>query len=95
LPWVDVAACGMEVSSTYLKGDVNLESVHGKPDQPFDGFATWSGTSFAAAEVSGAIAARTVPGEVGARTALAQLLRESRKLPTAAHVPAESVPWIR
>jgi hypothetical protein len=44
--------------------------------QPFTGYAAWSGTSFAAATVSGAIAARTVPGRVTAREALDQLLRD-------------------
>jgi subtilisin family serine protease len=65
-PWVDVLAPGVDVSSTFFKGRVRLPD-----DSPgtFDGSASWSGTSFSAALVSGAIAARTVPGEVSARAA--------------------------
>ena len=88
LPWVDVVAPGDNVSSTYLTGDVDLSSAGGKPDEHFDGYASWSGTSFSAAQVSGAVAAAVVPGETGAATALAQL--------TASAVPSASpVPWIR
>jgi hypothetical protein len=42
------------------------------PDE-FDGYAAWSGTSFAAATVSGAIAAHVVAGERDARSALEEL----------------------
>jgi hypothetical protein len=72
-PWVDVLATGSGVTSTYITGPVDL----GKERTDFDGFATWSGTSFAAAKLSGAIAARTVPGRVSAATALRELLRTS------------------
>lgn len=95
LPWVDVAAGGDPVSSTYLRGKFTVSSDSGDVNRQFDGFASWSGTSFAAATVSGAIAARTVPGEFGASAAWAQLLRESEKLPEADHVLADSVPWIK
>jgi membrane-anchored mycosin MYCP len=40
------------------------------------GYARWSGTSFAAAWATGAVAARTVPGRVPAREALRQLLAD-------------------
>ena len=40
----------------------------------FRGYARWSGTSFAAATVTGAIAARTSPDESPARTALTELV---------------------
>ena len=50
-PWVDVVAPGVEVVSTAV------------PRHPGGAlFAAWSGTSFASAVVSGAIAARVVPG---------------------------------
>lgn len=55
--WVDAYANGTDVTSTFLKAG------------GFDGFAKWTGTSFAAALVSGAIAAETKPGSVTARGA--------------------------
>jgi subtilisin family serine protease len=89
LPWIDVVAPGEDVTSTYLLGKVDLRSDGGAPDEPFDGFAQWSGTSFSAAQVSGAVAAGIIPGETGASTALAQVLA------SAAKTPGSSVPWIR
>ena len=63
LPWVTCTALGDDVISTYLSGKVTLRSGLVKD---FDGYALWKGTSFATATVSGAIAARTRPGEVTA-----------------------------
>jgi membrane-anchored mycosin MYCP len=50
--WVDVLAPGEALRSTFFTGD--------NPDpqgDPFEGWATWGGTSFAAALVSGKVAA--------------------------------------
>jgi Subtilase family len=81
VPWLDLLAPGVRVRSTFLPGHVQL--VRRDPDgslvdegsadfgQP--GYATWDGTSFAAANVSGAIAALTVAGRVSAYEALDQL----------------------
>ncbi len=66
VPWVDVLAPGVDRVSTYLSGTVSFD---GGGTDSFDGLARWSGTSFAAASVSGAIAARTLPGQVSARRA--------------------------
>jgi membrane-anchored mycosin MYCP len=75
LPWVDVLAQGFAVESTYLHGDVTvLDDAGAEVPKHFDGFARWSGTSFAAATVTGAIAAGTVPGKISARRALTELL---------------------
>lgn len=63
LPWIDVRAPGVELVSRY-PDDVRLGGY-----EPYPGFAQWSGTSFAAALVSGAIAAATDPGRVPARAA--------------------------
>lgn len=52
-PWVDVTAKGLRVDGFYLNGKVRLDSGS---DMEFDGFAEWSGTSFAAGTVSGALA---------------------------------------
>jgi subtilisin family serine protease len=74
LPWVDLTALGVDVESTYLDGKVEL--FHERPTAPpvtFDGFATWSGTSFAAATVSGEIARRAAAGG-SAQEALGALL---------------------
>jgi membrane-anchored mycosin MYCP len=82
-PWVTLVAPGVEVESTYLNGDVSLQPPAGAaantrpPSRKFQGFALWSGTSFAAANVSGAIAARTRPGQKSAREALEDLKRGS------------------
>ena len=76
-PWVDLAAPGVNVRSTYLEGEVKLGSPDGPKTETFsNGFAYWDGTSFAAATVSGAIAARIQPGRCNARQALA-CLRET------------------
>jgi subtilisin family serine protease len=84
-PWVDLLAPGVDVESTYLKGEFG--SVHAREqgddfvpfveDLPkgFDGFARWSGTSFAAAHVSGQIAAdiATSAGTTAVQRALERL----------------------
>jgi membrane-anchored mycosin MYCP len=69
-PWVDVVVPGVGLVSTYLDGSVPAAEPEGRP---FGGFAEWDGTSFAAASLSGAIAARTVPGSVSARQAWSAL----------------------
>ena len=69
-PWVDVTTQGEELISTYLPSKVaGFEKASAGRDarylgdpptgtvREFDGFAQWSGTSFATARVSGAIAA--------------------------------------
>ncbi|CCH87933.1 putative Peptidase S8 and S53 subtilisin kexin sedolisin [Modestobacter italicus] len=75
VPWMDVVSNGVEVSSTYPENAV-VPPPEGQPDARFQGFVSWSGSSFAAALVSGAIAARTKPGSVSARRAWQQLLEE-------------------
>jgi membrane-anchored mycosin MYCP len=77
-PWIDLLAPGVDVSSTYLVGKVTIrcdghDSGHGSP-VAFDGSAQWSGTSFAAATVSGVIAAELAAGN-SPRPAL-RVLRE-------------------
>jgi hypothetical protein len=70
LPWVTCLAPGVDVVGSYLTGAVELSGGI----KHFDGHARWSGTSFSAATVTGAVAARTVPGSVSPRQALAGLL---------------------
>jgi hypothetical protein len=74
-PWIDVCAPGTDVLSTYLTGRVELDLSESPPaEETFSGWARWDGSSFAAALVSGAIAARTVPGRVPAQQAWRELL---------------------
>lgn len=62
-PWVDVITTGEHVLSTYLSGPVDVDDG----DRVYNGFARWRGSSFAAALISGAIAAGTQPGRISAR----------------------------
>jgi hypothetical protein len=83
--WVDVLAPGTEVLSTFVDGEVALA---GGPAR-FHGMARWGGTSFAAALVSGAIAAGTAPGRVSARASAADVLGTARPGPE-----DDGVPWL-
>jgi membrane-anchored mycosin MYCP len=72
-PWIDVLAAGEDLVSTFP------DEARGKAEEKtFDGWAEWSGTSFSAALVSGAIAAAVQPGRVSAREALDGLWRATR-----------------
>ena len=69
LPWIDVLAPGVKVPSTYLgnsvgeliKLPVEPHEQHQAASERFCGVAEWTGTSFAAAAVSGAVAACGTP----------------------------------
>jgi len=56
-PWVDVTAPGVGLVSTYLAGEVRLTTSEGNLTVTFDGLASWDGTTFAAANLTGAVAA--------------------------------------
>jgi membrane-anchored mycosin MYCP len=77
-PWVDVTAPGEKVESTYLDAEVRLVFPDGKKMETFHGTACWEGTSFAAATVSGAIAAGTEPGRTP-RQALKAVLADPER----------------
>ena len=65
--WVDAAAPGEKITSSFL--------THGREDgKKFHGYATWSGTSFAAPYVAGKIAALIFAKDMTARDALSELL---------------------
>ncbi len=52
--WLNLAAPGKDLLSTYIDGQLQPDKL---PEPiPYEGWAIWSGTSFAAAVVSGAIA---------------------------------------
>jgi membrane-anchored mycosin MYCP len=83
-PWIALLAPGVGLTGAYVQGEVAIEhknrdgeTLHEKL-VPFHGTAKWEGCSFAAAVVSGAIAAGTVPGRRSAREALETLLRKPR-----------------
>jgi len=78
VPWVDVTAPGVDVESTYLKGKVRLTLPNGKPTAVFHGFARWQGTSFAAGNVSGAVAAKIGRGR-DAGQALEAVLKDPKE----------------
>ena len=84
VPWVRLKALGVDVTSTFLDGQVDSERigangrVHPVALGRFQGFGTWRGSSFAAAIVSGALAARTQPGRLDAHQALRELLEQRR-----------------
>jgi subtilisin family serine protease len=77
-PWITLSAPGVDVASTFLQGKIEVP-VEGDTTalRGYDGYASWSGTSFSAAIVTGEIAAGTVPGERSAREALHDLLQQT------------------
>ena len=72
--WVDACAPGVGVTSCFVRFDGPRPRVRGIDPDHFTGYATWSGTSFAAPAVAGAIADRAadddLPGVVAARRVL-------------------------
>jgi subtilisin family serine protease len=79
--WVDASAPGVDVQSTFF--DVQAEPEPAQPPNclqsspvgmvQFEGWALWSGTSFAAPRVAGAIAAMIRPGTDGREAAFRML----------------------
>ncbi len=76
--WVDVYAPGVRILSTYLQATWKLPSEH--EPRPIDGFAYWSGTSFAAPQVA-AMIANTIPAAGSARQAVLQVLAQAQWVP--------------
>ena len=76
LPWVDCVALGVDLVSTYLAdAKVPTHSPSGdEQETTFHGYASWSGTSFAAAQVTGAVARRMSEAGESAQEAVAHLL---------------------
>jgi membrane-anchored mycosin MYCP len=73
--WIDLYTRGVDLQSTFLNARVQRT----QDTEEFNGFATWSGTSFAAAVVSGAIAARVRPGSRDALEAVRDLLASGKR----------------
>lgn len=66
-PWVAACAVGTDVQGPYLSNAV----VNG---DKFEGYATWSGTSFASPHVAGVVAAKAAAEEISGARAAGQLL---------------------
>lgn len=91
VPWLDVVAPGADVASTYVPRSAEEGAGAGEP-----GFARWSGTSFAAAAVSGELATRLGAEEADAWQAWVNLRDEAKpesgELPVVALRPAGGWP---
>jgi hypothetical protein len=80
--WVDACAPGSSVESTFLE---HTDAADGhEPGESFQGWARWSGTSFATPHVAAAIAER-VRGGTDPRAAAFQLLRDCHAHERAGH----------
>lgn len=79
--WIDVYLPGEDVRSTFIEGRLDVNEGLDDEDAVYKGFASWSGSSFAAAKLSGAVAARTKIGSKSPSAALAELLRGGRPGP--------------
>jgi subtilisin family serine protease len=80
--WVDAAARGVAVLSTFLEFNEvgRVTPIDGRDPQDFRGWARWSGTSFAAPKLSGEIVARmTQDRSMSAREASAAILASSAR----------------
>ena len=79
--WVDCSAVGEGVVSTYVEGRESPE-LDVQPDAyGRDPWALWSGTSFAAPQVVGAVARLRQEGSPSVRDALRSVLRAGRPVP--------------
>jgi subtilisin family serine protease len=79
--WVDCSTVAEGVLSTYVEGREALELDLDPDVFPPDAWARWSGTSFAAPQVAGAIARLSMEGLPNPRDALRELLRRGRPVP--------------
>ncbi len=75
-PWVDVCAPGVHLQGPYVRGRQDA----GAGPQAFEGWACWSGTSFAAPLVAAAVAVQVAEG-ARPRAAVARLLADLEVLP--------------
>jgi subtilisin family serine protease len=78
-PWVDACAPGVGITSCFVRFDGPLPRVRGIDPDDFTGYATWSGTSFAAPVVAGAIAERAAADDISGAAAAARVLDPARR----------------
>lgn len=79
--WVDVSAVAEGITAPFVQGRESYEFTSDPDDFPADSFAVWSGTSFAAPQVAGAVANLMHEHGIGARTAFARLRATGTPLP--------------
>lgn len=72
--WVDACAEGTEVTSSFVHFDGPRPPADGADPDDFRGYATWSGTSFAAPAVAGRIAGLAAAEGIGAADAADRVL---------------------
>ncbi|GAA3926265.1 S8/S53 family peptidase [Actinomadura viridis] len=72
--WVDACAPGVDVASSFVRFDGPRPRAGGVDPDLFEGYATWSGTSFAAPAVAGRIAGLAAGEGIGAAEAADRLL---------------------
>jgi subtilisin family serine protease len=77
--WVDASAPGQDVTSSFPYFDGARPRVNGIDPDAFRGYATWSGTSFAAPVVAGAIADLAGREDLPASTAADLILDVTRE----------------
>ncbi|MFS0705115.1 S8 family serine peptidase [Cellulomonas sp. 179-A 9B4 NHS] len=79
--WVDCSTVGEGVRAPFVQGVESYEFT-AEPDRfPADSFARWSGTSFAAPQVAGKVAALMAEHRIGARAAYARLRATGTAVP--------------
>jgi subtilisin family serine protease len=81
-PWVDCSTVAEGILSPYVEGQESFE-IDPRPDNfPRDAWALWTGTSFAAPQIAGAVARLCQEDQqLGPRAALEELLRRGRSIP--------------
>ncbi|WP_456787502.1 S8 family peptidase [Cellulomonas sp. P5_C5] len=79
--WVDCATVGEGILSTYVQGEQSPAFTDDPETFGPNAFARWTGTSFAAPQVTGAIARIAQTRGISARQAYVQLLAAGRPLP--------------
>jgi len=72
--WVECSAVGVGVTSTFVEGTEQHDDGTGSQQFGPNAWAVWSGTSFSAAQITGAVAQLCQTGSVSPADALAQLL---------------------
>ncbi|WP_309134537.1 S8/S53 family peptidase [Cellulomonas sp.] len=79
--WVDCSAVGEGVHAPFVEGQESYEFTADPDHFPTDAFARWSGTSFAAPQVAGRVAALMQEHGIGAHAAYARLRASGTPLP--------------
>jgi hypothetical protein len=81
-PWVDVYALGEGLVNAYAAGEYTYQEPPKRPArQRFSGMARWDGTSFAAALVTGLIAARMARTGLSSAEAARDLIETAERIP--------------